>query len=559
MMDSLKWLTVYEMILGVIHLFLLVWYAIPVTRRSARWIDFVPSAGVIIMLASLWSGDTSLLALVFYFLTIILFLSTVKRVFKVNPLIAAPKRIGFKAVKVVLSLFGVLVLAFAVQYGGEMRYNPSSDFSGLGYSDAFVQLNERLSVEYPFGDWKKIDWDRLKDQYEPIFAEAEKTRDKDLYNKTLRDYLATMRDGHIRIVNDKVYDSPVYKKEGGGGFGISTIRLDNGRVLVTLVLKDSPADKVGIKVGTEIISWDGVDAGMAYRLTRWSDSPNTNQNENVNQGRFMVRASIGQEVTVVYKHEADGEVMTARLKAYDDQYETLRRTKPQLTRETPLIEGSILDNGYGYIKITSFLPDKAASDPSGILKHLLNDMIAKQVKGLIIDLRDNPGGEDALVVKMAGHFVSQATRYSYVSYYNRHTGKFEINKGEDYKAIPSKPQYHGKIAILVNGRTASSGEGLPLLLKGQPNVTIVGFTGTNGSFGVASSPIMVKMPEGYMVESADGRALDVDGVIQGDGDDTGAGGAIPDIRIPLDEETFAKKYVEGSDVEILYAIEAMEP
>ncbi|MFF2092287.1 S41 family peptidase [Paenibacillus sp. NPDC058174] len=573
MFDSIKWLTVYEMILCLLQLLILMRYAVPITRKSYRWIDFLPSAGMVVALVSFLAGDSSILALAFYFLTVLLFLCTIRRVFKPAHAFAAPKRTIVKITRVALSLCGIVFIGAAITTAGEIRYNPVSNFSEMSYSDAFIRLNERLSVEYPFGEWKRIDWEGQRQKYEPLFKQAEQTKDKALYYKTLREYLASMRDGHIRIANDRLYDNPIYKQEGGGGFGLSTLRLDDGRVLVTLVLKDSPADRSGIRAGAEIIKWNGEGAEQAYRKTEWSDSPNTNQNENVNRGRFMVRAAIGQEVEVVYRNAGSSDVIAVKLTAYDDQYETLRMTKPQIVRGAPPVEGEILSNGYGYVRITSFLSNTAVrsdntlksllsshspSDPATLLREQLESFLDKGVKGLIIDLRDNPGGEDALVVKMAGYFVSQEKRYSYASYYNRNTGKFEQNSGEDYVIKPAEPYFNGKIAILVNGRTASSGEGLPLALKGMPNVTIVGFTGTNGSFGIMTSPIIVKMPEGYTVESADGRALDEKGIIQGDGDYTGRGGALPDVVIPLNEETFTAKYVEGQDIELKYAIEAME-
>ncbi|GGG72662.1 S41 family peptidase [Paenibacillus radicis (ex Gao et al. 2016)] len=573
MFDSIKWLTVYEMILCLLQLCVLVRYAVPIARKSYRWLDFLPSAGMVIALLSFLAGDHSILALAFYFLTVLLFLCTLRRVFKPASIFEAPRRTLIKLTRVVSSLCGILFIGIAILSAGEIRYNPVSNFSSMSYSDAFVKLNERLAVEYPFGEWKRMDWEEQRKKYEPLFEQAEQTKDKALYYKTLVEYLASMRDGHIRIANEKVYDSPFYKQEGGGGFGLSSIRLDNGSVRVTLVLKDSPADQSGIRVGAEIIRWNGEEAEQAYRKTMWSDSPNTNQNENVNQGRFMVRAAIGQEVEIEFKNAGASEAITVKLKAYDDQYESLKKTKPQIVRGAPPVEGEILSNGYGYVRITSFLSNTAlrsenslsswlssqsSPDPAEMLKEKLESFLEKGVQGLIIDLRDNPGGEDALVVKMAGYFVNQEKRYSYASYYNRNTGKFERNSGEDYVIKPSKPYFNGKIAILVNGRTASSGEGLPLVLKGMPNVTIVGFTGTNGSFGIMTSPIIVKMPDGYTVESADGRALNEKGVIQGDGDYTGRGGAVPDVIIPLNEDTFTAKYMDGQDVEMEYAIDAME-
>ena len=105
-------------------------------------------------------------------------------------------------------------------------------------------------------------------KYEPIFKQAEKDKDLDLYYKTLREYLSSLRDGHIKIVNDNVYDgNTVFKKEVGGGFGLSTVQLDNGKVLVSLVLENSPAAKSGIKLGAEIAAWDGKTGKEAFDQT----------------------------------------------------------------------------------------------------------------------------------------------------------------------------------------------------------------------------------------------------------------------------------------------------
>lgn len=79
--DSLKWLTVWEMILCVLNLFVLLRYAWPLLKNN-RWLDFIPSAGVIIAIISLMNGDASILALLIYSSTAILFLSTARRVFK---------------------------------------------------------------------------------------------------------------------------------------------------------------------------------------------------------------------------------------------------------------------------------------------------------------------------------------------------------------------------------------------------------------------------------------------------------------------------------------------
>ncbi|WP_167859724.1 S41 family peptidase [Paenibacillus cymbidii] len=573
MMDSLKWLTVYEMLLCALNAALLVWYALPVARRY-RWIDFMPGMGVVIAAVSALTGDTTLLAIAIDAVTAVLFLCTLRRLFKPGDGVAAPRRLIAGTIRAVFCVCGIGVIGVAIQSSGELRYNPTSDWSHLGYAEAFVRLNDRFAVEYPFGEWKKIDWEAKRREYEPIFAQADQVNDRTLYYKTLREYLFSLRDGHVRIANEKLYaGNPIFKAEVGGGFGLSTLQLDDGRVQVTLVLDDSPAGRSGIRLGAEILQWDGQAAKDAYRQTTWTDSPNTNQNETINRGRFMVRAEVGRKVEVEYRNPGAGQAVKTTLQAYDDQFATLKQTKASIVRGAPPVEGKMLSNGYGYVKISSFLANTAevpkagltslfagssAPDPVDLLADCLQSFEAQHAKGVVIDLRDNPGGEDSIVTRMAGHLSKEKKLYGYASYYNRNVKKFSINYGEKYVVQPSKPNYGGNIALLVNGRTASSGEGLPLVLKGQPNVTIVGFTGTNGSFGVQTSPIQVVMPEGYIVESADGRSLNRDHVIQGDGDYTGRGGAVPDVVVPLNEQTFREKYVEGLDVELRYAIEAME-
>ncbi|MGQ7885033.1 S41 family peptidase [Paenibacillus sp. WC2504] len=557
-LGSLKWFTIYELLLFAIILTVLVWYAIPI-QKHVTWFDFLPSAGLLIAIASVLNGDTTLLALIFYAVAAVLFLCTVKKVFRPVRHIPVPLP-KYRIIRVALCLLGMLPLVFSLILAGESRYNPVSHFSHMSYSQAFVQLNERLSREYPFGDWKKVDWAAMKNKYEPLFLQAEQQKNKDLYYTTLRSYLYSLRDGHVKIVNEKLYDdNHVFKQEVGGGVGLSTIQLDQGKVVVNLLLVGSPAEKSGIQLGAEIISWDGKEAQEAYHATYWSENPMaTDGDRNDNQGRFMVRTSIGKDVQVAFKNKGETEIKKVTLTAYDDNYETLKKTRVKPNKTDAPVESEVLSNEYGYVKIRYFLPSATMPHPDKVLGTKLKEFQEKQINGLIIDVRDNPGGSDDLVIAMAGYFVNKPKLYEYVSYYNRMAGKFEINAIETRIIKPAELYYGGKLAILINQRTGSSGEGLPLVVKGLPHARIVGFTSTNGSFGVVSSPIQVEMPEGYLLQLPDGRSLNQDKMIQGDSDDKGQGGAIPDIDIPLNEQTFEQKYIQGQDVELNYAIQAME-
>ena len=551
---SFTWFTVFETILFFTNVLVFLRYGLPF-RNPHRLLDFLPSIALLIAIVSFLFGDITLLALVFYTVTSIVFLCTIKNVFKRST--SEPR---FRLGRALFCVAGIIVLLSTPTYAGELRYNPVSEFSEMSYSQAFVQLNSRLSREYPFGEWKQVNWQRLQEKYEPLFKKAEEERNKDLYYHTLREYLFSFRDGHIKISNENLYeDNPVFKREAGGGFGISTIQLDNGKVLVNLVVEGSPAEQNGIKVGAEIITWGGKAAKDAYQQATWSETPMATAGDAIyNRGRFMVRAPIGKEIPVEYQNADDRKRTKVNLKAYDDNYETLKQTRVKWKQEDNPIDAEIVGDGYGYLKIRYFLPSETVPEPIEKVKEILNWFHSQNIKGLIIDVRDNPGGSDDLVAAMAGFFVPEETTYEHVSYYNRVTGSFELNPFETRKVVPTAPHYNGNIAIIINNKTSSSGEGLPILLKGLPQVKNVGFTGTNGSFGVVSSPIEAEMPEGYIVRFPDGRSLNQDYIIQGDSNGLGQGGGVPDELIPLNEETFHAKYVQGKDVELEYALKALE-
>jgi len=544
--DSFKWLTVWQTMLLLLNAGVLIAYALPV-ERLPRWVDFVPAAAVVIAIANLIGGDMSDIAIVLYAVTAIVFLCTVRRLIK--PGARWNKAVG-RIVRVVLCLCGLAPLALGFIYAGEMRYNPVSDFSRIGYAEAFKKLNERIAVEYPFSDWKKLDWNALEAKFEPIFRQAEQDHNKEAYAMALRDYVFSIHDGHVALKNE---DPNVMKQVIGGGFGIGVVRLDDGRVLVNLVLKDSPAERSGIKVGAEIVAWDGKDvkaalANTASPISRWA----TEQARLNNQERFLTRAPIGRSIQATFRNWGETDVREATLQAYDDQYKTLISADDGAT-----VEGKVLNGGYGYIRIRRYPTELFGSESEQALKDALERFQRERIKGLVIDLRENPGGYDGLVAEMAGYFVKEKRFYEYTSYYNRYTGRFEINRSETRYIEPKQPYYGGKIAVLINSRTTSSGEGLPLALKGMPNVTLVGRTGTNGSFGMATSPIEIQMPEGYSVHLPDGRSLDANETIQGDSDSTGQGGIAPDLRIPFNEEAFEKKYLKGLDFELDFVIDAL--
>lgn len=106
--------------------------------------------------------------------------------------------------------------------------------------------------------------------------------------------------------------------------------------------------------------------------------------------------------------------------------------------------------------------------------------------------------------------------------------------------MPQSPHYAGPVVVLVNPFTKSSGEGPPLYISQLASGKVIGFHGTNGSFGMVGGAIA--LPGGYAIEYAFGRSVDQRGRIQHDSTD-GVGGVAPKPAKPIRDSGFGANKV----------------
>jgi carboxyl-terminal processing protease len=164
--------------------------------------------------------------------------------------------------------------------------------------------------EYPFGDWKGIDWQGLNAEFRPRIAEAEANNHIKAYYLALRQYTYSFPDGHVSLVGD---DLGLKAEQVGGGYGLAIAGLDDRRVIAHLVLADGPAAKAGLEVGAEILEWNGqpIEPALSQVKILWSDNPPaTNEGLRLQQYRFLVRAPVGAEATIVFQNPASASPVT---------------------------------------------------------------------------------------------------------------------------------------------------------------------------------------------------------------------------------------------------------
>jgi carboxyl-terminal processing protease len=421
-----------------------------------------------------------------------------------------------------------------------------TDLRAKSWSEAFAGLRDTLAAEYPFTEWRRMDWAALYAQYAPQIAEAEKGKDQRAYYRALRSFTWRIPDGHVGVGGD---DLGLISEESGGSFGLELVTLDDGRVVACRIAPGGSAGRAGIEFGTEIVAWDGLPTRQALERVEviWSaHPPATNEARRVQQEKWLVRAKAGSSVEVTFRKRLETSQRSVTLTAGKKEAADEELSFPREFFLSSAVETGMLPGNFGYIRIKYELPTFFSIYPEEKIGRATADFLEKQVPGVIIDVRGNHGGADAMVPRMMAFFLTRAGIYEYSGVLNHATGKFDVRKDAPVRVAPREPHYGGRVAVLINEETESSGEGFPLVLKGLPNVRVFGWRGTAGFFAINSKS--VKLPGGYTVHFPQAQSVGQDWRIQVDSDHTGKGGVEPDVRVPLNEATLRGQFQEGKDM-----------
>lgn len=490
----------------------------------------------------------------------------------------------FRYVLPALSCFALLLLSgcgtsTAVDPRIGFEYPDPADYSGLAWTDAFKAAHDKFSREYAFGDWKGVDWTGLSGRFLPRITQAQADGDEKAYYLALHEYVCAIPDGHISLnAGNAAVPTALGEELAGGGFGMAVAELDDSRVIAAAVIPNGPADSAGIVAGAEIITWGGqpvktaigrIDVGAipfkALTGAVGGESPQaTSEHYRLEQARLLTRGSVGMGVQVVFKNPGAAAFQTTTLTAVDDAGQTFSLVnfakRPDLSDQ---IDYRILPEGFGYVLVRMELD---LSNPGGYPTRILQkfqeaiaSFVTAGVPGVIVDLRGNYGGSDRLAADMCGFFSTAPSFYEEQEYYDKRTGRFlrytvDERSSEPFvnniSITPQTPYFGGPVVVLVNPGTISSGEGPAMGIQRLPQGRVIGFHGTNGSFGMVGGGIV--MPGGYSIGYPYGRSVDKNGVVQLDSKN-GIGGVAPNPRVPKTLENVLA-YAAGVDVELQYAV-----
>jgi carboxyl-terminal processing protease len=234
-----------------------------------------------------------------------------------------------------------------------------------------------------------------------------------------------------------------------GGLGIEITVKDT---LLTIVspIEDTPAWAAGLKPGDIIVKIDGV---ITKGIT-------------IDEAVSKLRGEPGTKVTLTILREKDKKVQDTTITRAIIKLKDIKRAL-------------ILENGIGYIRITQFRENTVRD-----LDKALQDLSQKQMKGLIIDVRNNPGGLLDSAIDVASRFLDEDKTIV--------STKSRAEKEVVYKSVPLKERYIKiPIVVLINKGSASASEILASALRDNGRAIILGET----SFGKGSVQTIIPLSD----------------------------------------------------------------
>lgn len=454
-----------------------------------------------------------------------------------------------------------------------------------GFVHAYDSMHQVFSVYYPMGNHKAVDWNQLNLTIRPKIENAAASGDTLAFYTALQEYATSIHDGHINLRHGwtNIRAASIFRQIGGS-YGFVVTGLDDGRVVSSLIEAGSPADLAGMKFGSEIVEVNDAPVHQVLDTVKvlWAELiPATLEAKKLNQYRFIGRAPIGHSMKVKFKNRGASEPTTATLIAVNDNYSTYNQTSvfPVYYPDSSVTAEILPSSGYGYIKLTSVYGDSA-----GIIKlytdfrDAIASFIEGDVQGLILDLRSNYGGADALAAALSGFFYNEKAFYERLAWYNPETDTLEIVpdpmphfnpltlefqtiSGYPDGVIYTEPQqvcFDKPLIVMTGPRNISSGEGLAMILQKLPQCKVVSFFGSNGSFGlVERQHFLFPSPSDLYLRYPYGVSLDQNYAIQLDSDSTMTGGVRPDIRVPINDTVIDQLYLQAIDVELNYAVKVL--
>jgi carboxyl-terminal processing protease len=312
-------------------------------------------------------------------------------------------------------------------------------------------------------------YSRIKTDY------VEPVADKKLLTDAIQGMLSGL-DPHSSYLDAESFKDIRVDTEGQfGGLGIE-VTMENGFVKVVSPIEDTPAARAGIKSGDLVIRLDDKAVkGMT-----------------LNEAVRTMRGRPGTDITLTVVREG--------------QTKPLKFTLTRAVIKIQSVKNKLLEPGYGYVRITQF---QAGTDKG--LKDALRKLESENkgvLKGLVLDLRNNPGGVLNGAVSVSDAFLDKGLIV--------YTEGRVADSRQKYNATPGDLMGGAPIVVLVNGGSASASEIVAGALQDHKRAVVMG----TKTFGKGSVQTIVPVSGGAALKlttaryyTPNGRSIQASGIV----------------------------------------------
>lgn len=379
-------------------------------------------------------------------------------------------------------ILAAVTVTVALFYGGFLAGNVHGARSIVPEGEGRVtnqggtgQKNLEEDVDFR-GFWEI--WNLVKDVYvdQPV-------SEVDLYYGALEGMVSALDDEYSVFLDPELTEEFTHELEGTF-FGIGAeIDSRDDYIVVVAPLSDSPAQQAGLLAGDRILAVDGEDIfGIS-----------------VTEAVFRIRGELGTDV-----------VLTVFRDGVEEPFDiTITRGEIQISS----VEWEIRDDGIAVIEIFMF-----NEETTDLFQEAVQEVLTSDVDGLILDLRNNPGGLLSEAINVAGFWVSGETVV--IEKVGDQQKGFSAGGFAQLASIPT--------VALVNGGSASGSEILAGALQDYDFATVIG----EQTFGKGSVQELYEFPDGSALKvtvaewlTPLGRSINETGIT-------------PDIEIPFTIEDY---------------------
>ncbi len=342
-------------------------------------------------------------------------------------------------------------------------------FSQTKYEKDFVEFWNDVNSNYAYLDQQKIDWLKVRSIYEP---KLKAVNNNNAFLQFMESVLNELHNGHISL--NRNLDASNKLVPSGQDIRVEQI---GGKYIITDIRKGFGAELSGLKIGQEIINFNGKD--IKEQLVNFMPKYATTYTPAMNQYALDMLFAGSHDVKRVITIHQNGRS--------NDYYPD----SPVVKRSTTRLDMKRLSKKTGYIRINNSLFDNnLIAEFDKAVDELLN------CDNIVIDLTETPSGGNTTVGRsIMGRFIYKPTAYQQHEYDEK---EFQTKRLWVEYATPRKQHFKGKVYILVGHWTGSMGEGLAIGFDGMKRATIVG-TKMAGLIGAINGFVMSETKLGYQI------------------------------------------------------------